>query len=201
MTKYLPMTGSFQHRRIVNVIRNGGQSCQRHQKHERSPNPDIEDHRCRQAPRRAGQPINVNSHGAEKRADQTTLIGKERDAEISDRYLRGEQWSGKDRPEESFTWQPDRNNPGENKSYTNLNRNRNSDEEHGDEDGVPESAVGQDAGVVSKSNVTRNPFTEHVVGKAKVNRRCYREECQPDNPDHRWSEQGVLESSFRLALN
>src|SRR5262245_59689382 len=195
------MTGSFQHRSIVNVSGNRGQRRQRHQKHERSPNPDIQDDRRRQAPRRAGKPINVNSQGAEKRADQTTLIGKERDAEISDRYLSGEQRSGEYRPEEFFTWQPDRNNPGEDKSETNLNRYGNSDVEHGDEDGVPESAVCQHAGVVSKSNETGNSFTEHVVGKAKVNRCCYREECQPDNPDHRWSEQGVLESSFRLALN
>src|SRR5262249_8641153 len=145
--------------------------------------------------------INVNSQGAEEGAYQTTLVGKERDAEISDRHLRGEQWSGKHRPKEFLPRQPDRNNPGEGKSGTNLNRYGDPDEQDGDEDSVPESVVGQHAGVVSKSNVTRNPFTEHIVGKAKVNRCYYREKCQPDDPKHRGSEQGVLESFFRLALN
>ena len=71
--------------------------------------------------------------------------------------------------------QADRNDPGQQKSHHNLNRNGDNDVDQGNEQAVPETAIAQDVYKVLKADVAGDATTEDVVRQAIVNRRKNRE--------------------------
>ena len=126
------------------------------------------------------QPERFQPDPAQEIRDHTSLRGEHRHAQIPDRDLHRKKRCGEDRSKDPSPGQTHRNDPGQQKSNRNLNRNGDDDIDQGNEQAVPKSAVVQHVYKVLESDISRDATTEHVVCQTIVD--CRKKSEKNVNP-------------------
>ena len=160
---------------------------------ERGPSPDVEQDGAGDAAVGRRHPGNVDAQRGQRHGDQPALVGEEGHAEIADRHFEGEQRRADDRAERPRSRSAEIDQPRREKAEHQFDGNGHHDENHGDEDAVPEPIGGENVDVVGEADVSGDPFAQHVIGEAVADHRDQREKGERDNPEDRGQEQRVFE--------